>query len=84
MTSRTKKISKKTKGKVRVDEILRRVDRLPELNSFTADEILGYDRNGLSQSESSERAAEPSVPEAKRVSNAVEDFLKYRHRDWEA
>jgi hypothetical protein len=49
MTSRTKKISKKT-GKIRVEDILRRVDRLPKLSSCTADEILDYDRDGIPQS----------------------------------
>lgn len=82
MTDSTKKISKKTKGKIRVDHILRRVDRLPDLNSFTPEEIIGYDQNGLPQSECPKHA-EPIAPKAKRVSNAVEEFPKYRHRDWE-
>ena len=30
-----------------IDEILARVDALPELDTRTADEILGYDENGL-------------------------------------
>jgi len=30
-----------------LEEILRRVDRLPVLDSRTPDEILGYDENGL-------------------------------------
>jgi antitoxin VapB len=30
-----------------VDEILARVDALPELDTRSADEILGYDENGL-------------------------------------
>jgi antitoxin VapB len=30
-----------------LEEILRRVDRLPILDSRTPDEILGYDENGL-------------------------------------
>jgi antitoxin VapB len=30
-----------------IDEILRRVDALPELDSRTEDEILGYDDRGL-------------------------------------
>ncbi len=30
-----------------LEEILRRVDRLPILDSRTADEILGYDEHGL-------------------------------------
>lgn len=30
-----------------IDEILARVDGLPELDTRTADEILGYDENGL-------------------------------------
>jgi|GEM_PF-4958972 len=34
-----------------IDAILRRVDRLPVLDSRTADEILGYDEDGLPQSE---------------------------------
>jgi len=30
-----------------LEEILRRVDQLPVLDSRTADEIIGYDENGL-------------------------------------
>ena len=30
-----------------IDEILARVDALPELDTRTVDEILGYDENGL-------------------------------------
>jgi len=30
-----------------VDELLRRVDALPALDSRTADEILGYDESGI-------------------------------------
>ena len=30
-----------------LEEILRRVDSLPELDSRSADEIIGYDENGL-------------------------------------
>ncbi len=30
-----------------VDELLRRVDALPTIDSRAADEILGYDENGL-------------------------------------
>jgi antitoxin VapB len=32
-----------------LDDILRRVDELPDLNSRSADEIVGYDENGLPQ-----------------------------------
>jgi antitoxin VapB len=30
-----------------IDEILARVDALPDLDTRTADEIIGYDENGL-------------------------------------
>jgi len=33
--------------KSEIDEILRRVDSLPVLDSRTADEIIGYDEHGL-------------------------------------
>ena len=32
-----------------LDDILRRVDEHPDLNSRSADEIVGYDENGLPQ-----------------------------------
>jgi antitoxin VapB len=32
-----------------IDDILRRVDALPELDTRTADEIVGYDENGMPQ-----------------------------------
>ena len=83
MTSRPKKKSKQTKRKVKVDDILRRVDRLPVLDSRTADEIVGYDGSGLPQSENSKRVAEVAFRKPKRVPKAVQDFLKYRHREWE-
>ena len=83
MTSRHKKKSKPMKGKVKIDDILRRVDRLPVLDSRTADEIVGYDGNGLPQSEDPKRAAEPTFRKPKRIPQAVQDFLKYRHRDWD-
>ena len=35
------------KMKSDLDEILRRVDSLPIVDSRSADEILGYDENGL-------------------------------------
>ncbi len=65
MTSRPKKKSKRTKRKVKVDDILRRVDRLPVLDSRTADEIVGYDENGLPQSENPKRRAEPTFRKPK-------------------
>ena len=70
------------KGKVKVDDILRRVDRLPVLDSRTADEIVGYDGSGLPQSDP-KRVAEPTFRRPKRIPQAVRDFLKYRHREWE-
>ena len=33
--------------RTQLDDILRRVDRLPVVDSRTPDEILGYDENGL-------------------------------------
>ncbi len=32
---------------LQLDAILRRVDEMPDLDSRTADEIIGYDENGL-------------------------------------
>jgi hypothetical protein len=32
---------------MQLDDILRRVDEMPDLDSRTPDEIIGYDENGL-------------------------------------
>jgi hypothetical protein len=62
-----------------IKEILARVDRLPALDDRPTDEIVDYDENGIpSQPAFADRARRPVVP------NAVEDFLKYRHREWES
>ncbi len=37
------------KLKREIDKILRRVDRLPELDNRSPDEIIGYDEDGLSE-----------------------------------
>ena len=39
--------SEKEHQRKSVDELLRRVDALPTIDSRAADEILGYDKNGL-------------------------------------
>lgn len=55
MTSRSKKKAKQKTLKADLDAILRRVDRLPDLDSRTPDEIMGYDEDGLPQSDDGER-----------------------------
>lgn len=55
MTTRSKKKSQQTKLWTELDEILRRVDLMRDLDSRTPDEIIGYDENGLPQSGERER-----------------------------
>ena len=61
MTARFKKNAKRSKNKI--DDILRRVDRLPILDSRTADEIIGYDEHGIPESPENSRAVESIVPD---------------------
>ncbi len=62
-----------------IEEILERVHRLPTLDNRTDEEILGIDESGASaQSEAGAGTAGGGTP------NAVEEFLRYRHRDWES
>lgn len=62
-----------------IKEILARVDRLPALDDRPTAEIVDYDENGIPlQPAFADRARRPVVL------NAVEDFLKYRHREWES
>jgi hypothetical protein len=62
-----------------IEQILERVHRLPTLDNGTDEEILGIDESGASaQSEAGPGTAGGGA------SNAVEEFLKYRHRDWES
>jgi hypothetical protein len=63
-------------------DILRRVDALPVKDPRTWDEILGYDENGLPQLQES-CASETPVFRPYRIPKAVQEFLKYRHREWE-
>lgn len=88
---------------MKVDDILRRVDSLPVLDSRPADEILGYDRNGLLAQDESCTAFVPSVSDDVLPQNtidfeayreevlsdpgareAIEVFLKHRHRERES
>jgi hypothetical protein len=94
MTARSKK--KAERAKIKVDDIMRRVDRLPILDSHTADEILGYDEGGLPQPSNLKPESEPAtaLPPAKwpdfaarrkkifgnRVLTTVDDLIKDRGR----
>ena len=51
----------------KIDAILRRVDRLPVLDPRTPDEIVGYDEDGLPQSETPKGAVDPTVPDQPAV-----------------
>jgi hypothetical protein len=84
--------------KSEIGEILRRVDSLPVLDSRTADEIVGYDENGVPASvmPPSVASAQDLTDSAKdldmedwrkafgdKIPPAVKEFLEYRHREWE-
>jgi hypothetical protein len=61
MTKRSTKKGKRTRAKI--DRILLRVDRLPLLDSRTADEILGYDERGMPESMETNRTVKSKVPD---------------------
>lgn len=77
MAQRSDKTADQTRQEL--NEILNRVDQLPALDNRPADEILGQDQEQIASE--AEVSARQTV--GRRVSNAVEEFLKYRHRDWE-
>ena len=57
---------------------------MPILDARPEDEILGYDQHGLpSAVKWPDFAARSKKILGDRVLSTVEDFLKYRHRDWE-
>ena len=71
----------RAKKELDVDDILRRVDSLPVLDPRPADEIMGYDEHGLpTGTKCPDFAAIAKKTIGDRV---VEDFLNYRHREWE-
>jgi antitoxin VapB len=50
LAERWERLKERRRGRIlaqQVDDILRRVDALPTLDSGTPDEILGYDEHGL-------------------------------------
>ena len=96
MRARSKK---KAKQKDEIDKILERVDRLPVLDSRTADKILGYGENGIPDSvtpptavpsaqDATDSAQDPDMDDWRKtfghkIPVAVKEFLEYRHREWE-
>jgi len=77
MARRSDKTTDQTRQEL--NEILNRVDQLPTVDNRPADEILGQDQDQIASGP--EASARKTI--RSRVSNAVEEFLKYRHRDWE-
>ena len=61
MTKRSTKKGKRTR--VKIDRILRRVDRPLLLDSRTADENLGYDERGMPESMETNRTVKSKVPD---------------------
>jgi len=74
MTESANKPTDQTRNEIK--EILDRVDHLPTLDNRPQDEIVGFDGKGV-PSYSVTGGVRPVIP------NAVEDFIKYRHREWE-
>lgn len=67
-----------------LDDILRRVDSLPILDPRSPDEILGYDENGLPTGKERARWHDFEAGAREILGDRIlEDFLKYRHREWE-
>jgi hypothetical protein len=67
--SNKKKVMRK-KLRSDLDAILRRVDRLPDLDPRTPDEIIGYDDNGIP---STSTTPSRSVPSALNAGGATDD-----------
>ena len=83
--------------RIKVNDILERVDTLPILDPRSADEVVGYDEQGLPAQRDVRAVPTDSAGEngfdfeayRKEVLNdpkareVIELFLKYRHREWE-
>ncbi len=85
--------------KKELDDILGRVDSLPVLDPRPADEVIGYDEDGLltrngispmptvpSESPGNDFDLEAYKEEAlsnPKAREAMDFFLKHRHREWE-
>jgi hypothetical protein len=86
-----RKQKEQTKPKKELDDILRRVDSLPVLDPRSPDEIIGYDKDGLATqcgTGSAENtfdfdAYRKKVLADPKAEEAIEFFLKHRHREWE-
>ena len=82
-----------------LEKILNRVDRLPELDNRSPEEIIGYDEDGLPTSltrstlDAPARDTTDSLEDldmedwrkafGNNIPSVVKEFLEYRHRDWE-
>jgi hypothetical protein len=97
MAERAKKRQRKQRKDL--DEILRRVDELPVVDDRQPDDIIGYDEIGAPTTEahvhpsvpSQDSPAEPfdfgawkkKVMDNPASRAVIEEFLEYRHREWE-
>ena len=64
MAARSKKKAKQKELKTDLDAILRRIDRLPDLDPRTPDEIIGYDENGLPYANTTPTSSDASAHNA--------------------
>jgi hypothetical protein len=70
MAIRSKKKTKEKELPAELDAILRRVDRLPDMDSRTLDEIIGYDKDGLPRMNTTPSSTDASAHDA---GDATED-----------
>ncbi|HZW79684.1 MAG TPA: hypothetical protein VFF50_04355 [Candidatus Deferrimicrobiaceae bacterium] len=64
MKNSGKKKAKRNKLRSELDAILRRVDRMPDLDPRTPDEIVGYDENGIPCTNTSPSSSAASAHDA--------------------
>lgn len=68
MATHTARKKRHRQTKIKVDDILRRVDSLPILDPRSADEIIGYDKDGLPAQHGTGVPRPQSVPKGVSVS----------------
>src|ERR1700686_3496498 len=97
MASNTRRKKRNERRRIKVNDVLERVDALPILDPRSADEVVGYDEHGLPAQREVRAVPTDSAGENgfdfeayrkevlsdPKAREVVGFFLKHRHRDWE-
>src|ERR1700741_720217 len=97
MASNTRRKKRSQRRRIKVNDVLSRVDALPILDPRSPDELVGYDEHGLPAQREVRAVPTDSagahgfgfegdgakVLSDPKARDLIGSFLTYRHRDWE-